>query len=114
MSITINSLDELTKYLGGVLDRGDHHARNVHLISLALAGAMFWRRDIGSDIKVREQAGDMKNVIWFFVSEQRYVLRYNHEEECIQLLEESLQGKILHSFTNATPLVEVERVFRAL
>lgn len=58
--------------------------------------------------------GDLKNVLWVKIGGQRYAFSYNHDARTIEMRKGSVQGDVLHSFSNATPLAEVERVFRAL
>lgn len=59
----VTDVDTLADYLGGVIGRADHRARNVDQIALAIAGAIMWRKD-ADPIEVMAQAGEMKNVLW--------------------------------------------------
>ena len=54
------------------------------------------------------------NIIWFEVDGNRYALAYNHGAGCIELRERTQSGKVLHRFTNKTPVIEVREVFQAL
>lgn len=113
MAISIESISSLQEYLGGVLNRADHHAKNVEGVALALLGAIIWRAD--GEITVREYAGRPANIIWFFVSGNKYVMSYNHEDEQIELKERSSRtGNIIATFDNSTSYQEIIDLFRSL
>ncbi|MBV1776122.1 hypothetical protein KSF73_10410 [Burkholderiaceae bacterium DAT-1] len=114
MALTVTEIEELRAYLNGVMNRADHHAGAVNEIALALAGAILWRKNDEEPIKVMAQHGETKNVLWFRVGTQRYAFSYNHDSGCIEMRKDSTQGPTLHTFTNATPLAEVRRIFAAL
>lgn len=113
MAISINSLNILQQYLQGVLDRSDHHAKNVEGISLTLIGAIMWKSDI-SKIEVREYDGRPANMIWFEVNNKRYVLNYNHSTGLIDLKERTNSGSVLASFDNSTTYEQVISIFKNL
>jgi hypothetical protein len=109
----VTEIDVLRDYLRGVMDRADHHAQNVNEIALAIAGGLIWRKDDEAlDVMVRE--GEMKNVLWFKVSGQRYALSYNHETGEIELREGSTQGNVRGAFSNSMPNDQVRRIFAGL
>ncbi len=114
MPVTVEDVDTLKRYLDGVMERADHHAHEVTAIALALAGAIVWRKDVASDIQVMSKDGDFKNVLWVKVNGQRYAFSYNHDARTIEMRKGSVQGDVFRSFSNATPLTEVEAVFRTL
>ncbi len=114
MPVAVNDVDTLKTYISGVMVRADHHANNVSSIALALAGAIVWRKDDDNAIRVMEQAGDMKNVLWVKIGGQQYAFSYKHETASIEMRKGTTQGKVLHSFDNATPLAGVEEIFRNL
>lgn len=109
----VTDVDVLRDYLRGVLDRADHHAQNVNEISLAIAGAIIWRKD-DNPLEVMVREGEMKNVIWVKIGNQRYALSYNHEAGEIELREGSTRGNVVGTFSNTTPLADVRRIFGAL
>ena len=45
MATKVNDVDTLQQYLTSVIERTDHHARQVDEIVFALAGAIIWRKD---------------------------------------------------------------------
>lgn len=113
MPTKVTNVDHLRDYLGGVVDRADHHAQNVNRIILAIAGAVIWRKD-SDPIEVLVRDGDMKNVLWLKISGQRYALSYNHEQGVIEIRRGTTQGNVMGSFSNAMTNEEVYRIFRSL
>lgn len=114
MALTVTEVEELRQYLCGVMARADHHAGNVKEIALALAGAILWRKDDDKAIKVMAHGGNTKNVLWVYISGQRYAFSYNHDTGEIEMRKENTHGPTLHTFTNATPLSSVMAIFKAL
>lgn len=112
MPLEVAEVDVLQEYLKGVLGRADHHARGVDLISLALAGAVVWRK-VGT-LEVMEREGETKNVLWFRTEKSRYALSYNHKAGTIELREKTTQGRVLASLTNDTTLSELRMLFEGL
>jgi hypothetical protein len=114
MALTVTEIEELREYLGGVMNRADHHADSVNEIALALAGAILWRKNDDEPIKVMVREGHTTNVLWFKVGNKRYAFSYNHDAGQIELRENSLKGETLYTFTNNTPLSEVREIFESL
>ena len=113
MALTIDSLRRLNEYITGVMDRADHHGQNVNEIALAIAGAIIWKVT-DEDVQVRTYSGQTANVLWVVINGNRYALAYNHQNETIELRERTVQGQVIASFTNATPLSELKRIFNQL
>ncbi|MEK8034385.1 hypothetical protein AACH06_26455 [Ideonella sp. DXS29W] len=114
MAIPLKSVDDLQEHLLGVFQRSDHHAGEVNEVLLAIAGGILWRKNPGDHVRVNEKEGAGGNVIWFRIGEQRFALLYNHRARRIELLIGGRRGQLVQSFTNATPLAEVSRVFSTL
>lgn len=112
MAISISDVEMLQEYLNGVVNRADHHARNVNLIVLTLLGAVIARNT--GEIRVREYRGRTANSLWFEVNDVTYVLKYDHEHEHISLVERTEQGTVINSFTNSDTAADVWEVFSAL
>jgi hypothetical protein len=111
--IAIQSINALNEYLNGVMNRANHHATNVNEVALTIAGAIVWRAT--DDMKVRSNnSRGTGNMLWFFVKSKRYVLSYNQQTQTIDLLEGSIDGKILHSFDNGWSAIEVKKIFADL
>ena len=109
----IIDVDVLRDYLRGVMDRADHHAKNVNEVALAIAGGVIWRKD-DDPLEIMVQEGEMKNVLWFRVEGRRYALSFNHESKEIELRQGTTQGSVMASFSNAMSNDEVRRIFSSL
>lgn len=114
MSLTVTDVDALRDYLAGVMERADHHANGVDAISLALAGAILWRKDEDRPIEVMTQSGDTKNVLWVFISGQRYAFSYAHALKRIEMRLGTTQGATLHTFTNDMTITALRQIFSVL
>lgn len=112
MATTILNIEILRAYLSGVLDRADHHAQNVNEIALAIAGGIIWRTT--DNIKVMSREGEMKNVLWLQVGNRTLCFAYNHNTGNIEVREGSVQGSVITSFNNSTPLADVKAFFENL
>lgn len=66
----VQDVDVLTDYLRGVLDRAEHHAGNVDVVALTIAGAVLWRKD-SDPLRVYEREGRMGNVLWVKIGGQQ-------------------------------------------
>jgi hypothetical protein len=113
MPKTVSDIDTLKEYLSGVMKRAGHHANNVDEIAPAIAGSIIWRKD-PDPIKVMEQNGDMKNVLWVKISGKKYAFTYDHLSQTIQIKDGSTQGALLHSVSNATKLKDLKAIFVSL
>jgi hypothetical protein len=112
MPTTIQNIDILKNYISGVVDRADHHANNVNEIALAIAGGIVWRTT--DDIKVMSRQGEMKNVLWLQVDNRTLCFAYNHNLQMIEVREGTIQGPVLASFNNASPVGTVKAFFENL
>ena len=114
MARTVCEVDVLRCYIAGVVENAEHHADNVDEIALALIGAIVWRKDEGTEIRVMTREGRMTNVLWVHIGGTRYAFSYNHDDRAIEIRDGSTQGRVLHSFSNATRVAEIKRVFESL
>lgn len=112
MAITIQNIEILREYLTGVLDRANHHAQNVNEIALAIAGGIIWKTT--NNIKVLSRDGEMKNVLWLQVESRTLCFVYNHSNLNIEVREGSIQGNMIESFNNTTPISNVKSFFESL
>ena len=110
----ISSIDDFQKYLSGVADRANHHARSVAAVVLSLAGAVVLFKDPASEITVFAVKGEMKNVLWVEISSKRYKLSYDHGKQIVQIIEGKTGGKVLNSFSNNSTATEIVDFFRKL
>lgn len=112
MATTIQSIDILRAYLSGVLDRANHHAEDVNEIALAIAGGIIWRTT--DNIRVLSRDGEIKNVLWLQVGNRTLCFAYNHSTRDIEVREGSVQGAVIRSFNNTTPISDVKDFFENL
>lgn len=56
----------------------------------------------------------MKNVLWLQVNSRKLCFSYNHSIEAIEIKEGTIQGTILASFNNSTPILDVKIFFERL
>ena len=113
MTIQANEVETLHRYAEGVMGRAGHHAEDVSAIALVLLGAIIWRGEPGS-IEIKQYAGNLANVLWVTIHETRYAFSYHHERHVIEMRERNILGVVLHSFTNETPITDVEAICREL
>jgi hypothetical protein len=112
MSRNITDLEILQEYIQGVMDRAQHHANGVDEVCLALAGAIIWLKS--GDIVVREQDGDMKNVLWVEINDNKYAFTYNHDEGAIDIKNRTTHGNVIARLTNENSISEVKEIFSNL
>ena len=115
MPVRIDDVEPLKRYLNGVMARAEHHAQNVSGVALALVGAIIWEKD-NSEIRVRGTTDkDMKNVLQVDIKGEEYSFKYDHDDGgSIELHRGKTTGPLVHRFSNATPVSEVQRVFAGL
>ncbi len=112
----VNEIEMLKEYLLKVMSKAKHHAHNVDNVCLALIGAIIWKKD-ADPIKVLEKDGDLNNVLWITIHNQKYAFSYKHLGKTngqIEMRKNSTQGEVLHTFTNENSLEEIKRIFEAL
>lgn len=114
MAMVVTEVEQLRQYIQGVMARADHHAGNVKEVALTLVGAILWRKDDDGAIKVMERDGETTNVLWVLIGGNRYAFSYNHAAGLIEMREGSIQGKILHTFSNSTSSSAVYSIFKSL
>ncbi|MGV3723957.1 MAG: hypothetical protein ACO1SX_23940 [Actinomycetota bacterium] len=114
MPATVADIETLKDYIGGVMERAEHHANGVDEVCLTIAGAIIWRKDAGTELQVLARGGVMKNVLWVRVRDERYALSFNHESGEIELRRGTTHGAVIESFSNATPRSRVKQVFASL
>jgi hypothetical protein len=57
----------------------------------------------------------LANVLWWMsVSGNTYACAYNHRTGEVEIRDRNIRGRALHSFTNLTAVVDVERIFSRL
>lgn len=113
MPIQADDVATLNAYAQGVMNRANHHAAQVQAIALAVLGGIIWRCDPGT-IEIKQYAGNLANVLWVSIGGNRYAFAYNHTTGEIETRDRTQNGNVLHRFTNATPITDLEAIFRSL
>ena len=113
MAVLADDIATLQEYAQGVMERSEHHANTVGSIALGLMGAIIWRAETGS-IRIRKSTKGLANMLWADVGARTYVFGYNHDQGTIEMKDRTQTGAILHSFSNQTPITDIEAIFRAL
>jgi uncharacterized cupin superfamily protein len=114
MPIHANDVETLHDFAVGVMARAGHHGSHVRAIGLAMLGAIIWRVDPGS-IEIRFHEGDRADELrWVSVTGHEYACIYNQQSDAIELHDRNRQGAVLHTFSNTTPITEMERIFSTL
>jgi hypothetical protein len=113
MPIQADDVETLHRYAEGVMARVEHHAGNVGAIALALLGAIIWRAEPGS-LQIRPYGGGMGNVLSFRIGPRAFAFRYEHSTQEIELRENNIAGPVLRTFSNLTPVTDVQDTFRNL
>ncbi len=113
MAVLADDIGTLQEYAQGVMARSEHHANTVGSIALALMGAIIWRAD-GGTIRIRKSGKGLANMLWVDIAGRTYVFSYNHGQGTIEMKDRTQTGAVIHSFSNATPVVDIETIFRTL
>jgi hypothetical protein len=113
MATSVNDINLLRDYLGGVASRANHHAHNVQEVAPAIAGHIVLNKD-DDPIRVLTRSGDMKNAIWVKIRRREYAFKYDQSTQQIQIREGSLQGPLRASIDNNTTHAQLTAIFAAL
>lgn len=114
MAFRLNTVDRLQQYLLGVNERAAHHAPNVTQVILALAGAIVLYKDPETHLEARTYRGSPANVVYATINDTRYALSYDHEHQSVVVRQNSVRGRAVGSFTNATTPQQVIQIFSGL
>jgi len=112
LSQEIKSVEELQEYLSRISGHATQRARNVNQVILALAGAVVLFKDPGTHLEILTRHGNRKNVLFLTINGTRYVFSYNHQQQTVDIKQDSLQGRVVGSFTNNTPYAQILQVFK--
>jgi hypothetical protein len=108
----VETIEELSGYFQGVIQRSKHHAKEVSEVIYPLVGVILEKADKGS-IKYMVRNGSPCNVLWAKINEKKYVFTYNHEKCVIEMRRSSLQGKTLAELNNKTRINQLVELFLA-
>jgi len=114
MAIRANDIETLHDFVVGVMARAGRQTTQVRAIVLAMLGGIIWRVDPGS-IEIRFQDGGRANDLrWGSITGYEYSCTYNQHTDHMEIHDHNGRGTILHTFSNDTPIAEVERIFATL
>ena len=115
MPFQANDLETLQGFVLGAMARAQLHAKQVRAITLAILGGILWRVEPGT-IKIELHVdGNLPNaLLWVSVSERSCACTYNNSTGELEIRDGNACGPVLHTFTNATPITEVESFFSTL
>ena len=114
MPINAHDVEMLHDFAVALMARAGRRTNHVRGIALAMLGGIIWRVDPGS-IEIKFQDGGRANVLrWVSVTGYEYACAYNQQADEIEIRDRNGRGSLLHSFSNATPIAEVERIFSTL
>ena len=112
MAITVDNIKQFKEYFEGVMGRAEHHADGVNEIILALVGGIVWKSN--GNFRVREYDGAPANMLWLETEKDVYCFKYNHDEDCIEVLQGSSKGPKIKTFDNSNTLQDVKHFFEGL
>jgi hypothetical protein len=114
MPLQVNDLETLQGFVHGAMARAELHAKQVRAITLAILGGIIWRLEPGT-VKIQFHEGQLSNaLLWESISERSYACTYNSGTGELEVRDSSARGPVLHVFTNATPITDVESFFSKL
>ena len=114
MPIRVNDIETLHDFSVGVMARAGRQTTQVRAILLAMLGGIIWRVDPGS-VQITFQDGSQATGLrWISITGYEYTCTYNGETDRLEIHDHNARGSILHTFSNATPIAEVERIFATL
>lgn len=111
MSIKIKTINDYNKYFDCVLERANDHANSIIKVTYYLSSLVLRFMDKDSIIEVREQSGEMKNILWFIMYDKRYAIRYEHDNNTIELRERKVNGPIIGIFDKTTSFDTIYNLF---
>jgi hypothetical protein len=97
--------------------RAEHHGPNVHAVLPALWGYV---EMFGHDVEVMTRLGVTGNITWFRSKKTNkwYCFGYNHgtapSNAFVELRDGNMQGKVIMTFTNATTMLDLYKLFGSL
>lgn len=107
-AVTVSEVDQLHMFVRSVIIRAKHHAEDLNEITMTLAGAILWKKDIGVELKVR------KNVLWATFAGERYAFAYvPGNGGLIEVRVGSQQGPTIATFDNKSTAADVAAAFEA-
>jgi hypothetical protein len=114
MAFSLNSVEELQKYIGGVIERAEHHAQNVDKVIYPMLCLIVARFDPQYDIKVRQYNNNSANMLWVHINNTDYAFCYNHTVPAIEIRKDTMNGIVLYSIDNNKSIADLINIFDKL
>jgi hypothetical protein len=114
MPTDVEDVNMLQRYFKGIMTRSEHHAKSINVVILVLIGAVVWRKDANTVLKIRAKDGELKNVLWVNISGTQYAFSYNHDTGQIDLRQNNTHGNTIRSFDNTTTAEEIKDFFETM
>jgi Integron cassette protein VCH_CASS1 chain len=113
VSISINSLDELQRYLWRMMGRTGQQTSDVSAAILTLAGGILWMKDAGP-IEVRTHKDELTNMFWVSLGGERYAFKYEGHLRRLEIRSSSGSGDLLLEVSDETDPAAIVAFFRHL
>ncbi len=113
MSVSVHSLDEFQRYLSRTMGRTGHHAGDVSIAVLTLAGGILWMKDPGP-IEIRTHQGEMTGMFWVTLGGERYTFKYDVHMQRLEVRSGSGSGDLLLGVSDETDPGEIMAFLRHL
>lgn len=114
MAKAIQTITDLQTYLNGVLDRSNHHANRVTETVYLVAGIILAKHNPSKPITAMTYEGNLTNVFWVYIGENRYAFSYCHEEEVILIKDKTIKGDVLFKINMNTKASAIIKAFETL
>jgi hypothetical protein len=114
MAFSLNSVAELQRYIGGVIERAKHHAQSVDNVIYPMLCLIVAHFDSQYDIKVRKYNNKTANMLWAHINNTEYAFCYNHTIPAIEIREGGMNGRVLHSIDNNKSIADLINIFENL
>jgi hypothetical protein len=111
----LTSDQQIDHFISNVIHEANHHAPSVNAIIKPLSDAVRARLVLGSDtVSVYERNNQLARTCWVVLNGKRYAFSYNYDDLVIDLRERSIQGQVLHKFSNRTSFATINRIVSQL
>jgi hypothetical protein len=116
MATPIKDLNNLHGYVVPAMKRAMCHAQNVAEIMPAILGNIMLYADPASLERRGDGSNTQGNMGWIesAATGRRYAVVYSHQRDAIEIRERTVQGRVLHTMTNATDNKTIIAAFASL
>jgi hypothetical protein len=112
MPVSIAQVDQLKELIAGVRGRAAHHAPAVTEVIFTMVGLIVWKAE---EVLAREYNGELKNETRFkTASGHLYTLSYDHDTDKVVIKDGGMNGPVMATFDNNTPIPQLIAFFDKL